>query len=120
LNELDLFSAVSIATMGLIFASGSQIFDMTILEYWNFGLPLIIRNAMGIDEVVHDKENGLLFTTLKGAKENILTLLKNQELADRIRANCKRDVHEKYDIRKCITRLERLYGQGAINYWNSF
>jgi 1,2-diacylglycerol 3-alpha-glucosyltransferase len=119
LSEFDLFTAVNTATMGLIFASGSQIFDMTILEYWNYGLPLVIRNAMGIDEVIHDKENGLLFNTLEGAKANILAILKNDKLADQIRVGCCFDVHEKYDIRKIIPRLEHLYGQGAINYWNS-
>ena len=109
LNDKDLFTAISLANMGLIFAREAQIFDMTILEYWNYGLPLIIRNAMGIAEVVHEKENGLLFRSLQEAKNKILYLLQHDDLVTEIRANNKFTVQQNYDIKKCIVQLETLY-----------
>jgi 1,2-diacylglycerol 3-alpha-glucosyltransferase len=109
LSDYDLFTAISLSHMGLIFVGEAQIFDMTILEYWNYGLPLIIRNAMGIDEVVHHGENGLLFNSLKAARDNVLQLLQKDDLQLKIRANCQELVQQRYDIRKCIPLLENLY-----------
>ncbi|MHA1279369.1 MAG: glycosyltransferase [Candidatus Helarchaeota archaeon] len=120
LSDFDLFSAINVSDVGLIFVNNAQIFDMTILEYWNYGLPLVIMNAIGIDEIVHDGDTGLLFSTLNEAKNAILTILSNETLAQRIRANCKRTVQEKYDIRKCICQLEALYRKGAQEYYHSF
>ncbi len=109
LSDFDLFTAISIARMGLIFVNQAQIFDMAILEYWHYGLPLIIRKAMGIEEVVTDNKNGLLFSSLTDAKNKILTLLQNDQLAKNIRTNCKLEVQQKYDIKKSIVILEKLY-----------
>ncbi len=111
ISDHDLFTSISLAYMGLIFVKEAQIFDMTILEYWNYALPLIIRKAMGIEAIVQDKENGLLFSSLKEAKINILKLLENDDLHDQIRVNCKQSVQQHYDIRKCIMKLEELYEQ---------
>ncbi|MFX1294962.1 MAG: glycosyltransferase [Promethearchaeota archaeon] len=118
-SDFDLFTAISIANLGLIFVNKAQIFDMTILEYWNYGLPLVIRRAMGIEEIVIDNETGLLFNNLKEAKNKILALLQNKNLSDRISENCKRTVEQKYDIKKCIIILERLYRRCAEDYYNS-
>jgi 1,2-diacylglycerol 3-alpha-glucosyltransferase len=120
LSDFDLFSAINISDVGLIFVNEAQIFDMTILEYWNYGLPLVIRNAMGIDEIVTDGENGLLFSNLREARDKILALLLDENLAQRIGSNCKRTVYEKYDIRKCIIQLEQLYKQGTEAYYRDF
>ncbi len=119
LSDFDLFTAISISNVGLIFSNIAQIFDMAILEYWNYGLPLVIRNAMGIDEVVSDNENGLLFNYLSEAKDKIIALLTNDALSSKIRANCKQTVTQKYDIRKNIIQLERLYKHGAELYYSS-
>ncbi len=118
LSDFDLFTAISLAKMGLIFVDAAQIFDMTILEYWNYGLPLIIRKAMGIEEVVKDAVNGVLFSSLEDAKNKILELLRNDALLTQIRDNCKHTVQEKYDIRKCITQLENLYEKASELYKN--
>ena len=120
LSDFDLFSAISISDVGLNFSNIAQIFDMAMLEYWNYGLPLVVRKAMGIEEVVQDNENGLLFNTLIEAKDKILSLLTNAELAAKIRTNCKRTVEEKYDIRKKIVQLEKLYAYGAKIYYGYF
>ncbi|MHA1129656.1 MAG: glycosyltransferase [Candidatus Helarchaeota archaeon] len=109
LNDHDLFTAISIAYIGLIFVNEAQIFDMTILEYWNYGLPLIIRKAMGIEEIVQDNYNGLLFSNLEEAKAKILSLLKSDNLHRQIRTNCKYIVTRHYDIQKTIIQLEGLY-----------
>ncbi len=109
LNDYDLFTAINLAQIGLIFVNEAQIFDMTILEYWNYGLPLIIRKAMGIEEVVEDQYTGLLFSSMQEAKRNILLLLKDDELRTKIRNNCRKTVEEKYNIRKTIINLENLY-----------
>ena len=109
LSDFDLFSAISISHLGLIFVGEAQIFDMAILEYWNYGLPLVIRHAMGIDEVVHEKETGLLFSNLTEAKEKILMLLQNDDLHKSMSSNCKSTVEKNYDIRDCIKILESLY-----------
>lgn len=119
LSDFDLFTAMSISRMGLIFANQAQIFDMTILEYWNYGLPLIIRNAMGIDEIVKHQENGLLFSSLAEAKNQMISLLQNDNLQADLSENCKRNVYQNYDIRKCIVQLEELYAQGSTLYKKS-
>lgn len=113
LSDRDLFTAINIAEMGLIFAKEAQIMDMTILEYWNYGLPLIIRNAMGITEIVHENTNGFLFSSLKEAVNKILYLLKHENLIAEIKSNNMSIVRQKYDIRKCIIQLESLYD---LNY----
>jgi 1,2-diacylglycerol 3-alpha-glucosyltransferase len=113
LSDYDLFTAISLAHMGLIFVNEAQIFDMTILEYWNYGLPLIIRKAMGIEEVVQDKYNGLLFSNLEEAKTRILSLLESDDLRQQIRANCNKTVNQHYHIRKTIVQLENLYKKSA-------
>ncbi|HUY00136.1 MAG TPA: glycosyltransferase [Candidatus Deferrimicrobium sp.] len=113
LSDYDLFTAISLSRMGLIFVGEAQIFDMTILEYWYYGLPLIIRNAMGIDEVVHHGENGLLFNSLREARDNVLQLLQKDDIELKIRTNCQELIQQKYDIKKCILLLEDLYENAA-------
>ncbi len=108
LSDFDLFTAMSISNMGLIFANDAQIFDMTILEYWYSGLPLIIRKAMGIEEVVQ-KGTGLLFTDSNEAINNIVTLLQDDSLRSEMRKNCLQAVKLHYDIRETIVQLEKLY-----------
>jgi 1,2-diacylglycerol 3-alpha-glucosyltransferase len=120
LSDIDLFTAISISDVGLIFVKEAQIFDCTILEYWSCGLPLVIRKAMGIEEVVQDNENGLLFNTLAEARAKILALLTDDALSTKIRENCKRTVEEKYDIRKNIVLLEKLYARGYREYFTAF
>ncbi|NVM27849.1 MAG: glycosyltransferase [Candidatus Helarchaeota archaeon] len=108
LSDFDLFTAMHVSDVGLIFADDAQIFDMTILEYWSSGLPLIIRKAMGIEEVVK-KGTGLLFADWSEAINHILTLLQDDALRDEMGKNCRKMVEQRYDIRKTIVQLEKLY-----------
>ena len=57
----------------LIFTSRAEAFPRTVAEYMGVGKPIIAADVSGVNEMIIDEENGLLFNPFK--KESLLNVL---------------------------------------------
>jgi len=84
---------------------------LTLLEAMASGVPVIGTDVMGINEIITDNENGLLFPNGDEEKlaEVIMTLLTDEALRIRLSRAGRNFVVENYDIDNMIKRYERLF-----------
>lgn len=96
-----------------------SIFDNSpnsLLEAMSASLPVVASNAPGVNEIIKDNENGLLFeTNNKDAFiEKIKTLINNKELREKLAAKALADIKERFSPERiCIETIE--YYKYAIN-----
>lgn len=69
-----------------------------ILQAWQAGVPVVASNVIGIKDVIINGYNGLLFDINKPAEavNIVLNLKNNPEYRNKISANAKRTIEEKY------------------------
>ena len=82
---------------------------VTFLEAMAAGLPIISTNVGGVSDILGDG-NGILLDddSPECIKVNVLFLLNNRELYDKISLNNRR-TSLKYDIKKCCENYEQIY-----------
>lgn len=82
----------------LVFPSYREGFPNVVMQAGAMGIPSIVSNINGCNEIIIEKENGLFIPAkntekLQAAMENVL---KNKELLDKLRQNSRRMIVERY------------------------
>lgn len=82
-------------------------------EYMAIGKPIVATCFPGIQEVIEDENNGLLYgvDSLDEFCRCVLKILNNLELAKKLSLNAKRDFFSKYSLEKNWPKLISVYDQ---------
>ena len=94
-----------------VLSSSSEGISLTLLEAMARGLPVVATRVGGTPEVVADGVNGLLVPPRDPAAlaAALLRLHRDAEFARRMGSAGRRQVEQRFDIRRMIARYERLY-----------
>lgn len=86
-------------------------FGIVIIENFQASIPVIATNIEGINEVIEDGVNGLLFTPKnhKNLSEKIIKLYNNPELREKLAKAGHESYKNKYDLKNYVPQLELLY-----------
>ena len=85
-------------------------FGVVALEAQTMRVPIIASDVPGLNEIIFDKENGLLFEpkNSKNLAKKIKLIYNNKKLREKIIENGSRDV-KKYSIDNYLIRLKSIY-----------
>jgi len=95
---------------------GAQVFDITLLNYWSNRLPVCVRRAGGMGEVITHYEDGLLFDKTTEAYSFILNLLQDEHLSKKLGAKGFQTVKNKYSVEVVTNQLLDLYKLASRKY----
>jgi glycosyltransferase involved in cell wall biosynthesis len=103
-------SAIDIFVLPAVWREG---FGLSIIEAMAVQKPVIVTNIWALNELVHNRVNGLLVEPknvddLAGA---ILELLNDRELYDRVALNGAEMVKREFSIPQMASRVDKLYRQ---------
>lgn len=103
-NLADVFITPTIRVEGL---------PLVIAEAMACGKPVIASNIGGIPDMVEEGVNGFLIPPgdVKALEEKILEILSNKELANKLGANARRTVLERFDINKMMGKTVKVYNE---------
>lgn len=110
INREDVLSAYSCADI-FISMGGWEGLPTTMLEAMSFGLPCIMFNSGGIEDVIKDGETGLMINDLNSEEiaEKIRTLLKDHDLREEIGQSSKKEIWENYRWESCFEKIYGIY-----------
>jgi len=108
LKQIDIFAMSSIR----------EGMPVALLEAMSYGLPLVATKVGGILEVIQDEKDGLLSESQQpmAMAENIIRIIMDKDLRNKLGNNAKNKIVEKYNIDKIANR----YGQLYIKLLNNF
>jgi glycogen(starch) synthase len=92
----------------LIFPSAwAEPFSITLLEAMASGLAVVTTNTGGTPEILESGENGLSFepNDADGCAKQILRLLRERDLSERIRSNARRSVVERFTFESMLKKI---------------
>jgi glycosyltransferase involved in cell wall biosynthesis len=94
-----------------VLPSRSEAFGITAIEAMAADCPVVVSDIPALTEVVEDGRTGLVFPVgdEKFLAAQIVKLLSDQNLSQRLSENAKKFVKEKHDWEKIIDRLESIY-----------
>jgi len=100
------------AVDGVVVSSRYESFGLVAVEALACGAPVVASAAGGLPSVVRDGENGLLvrWRSPQAFAERIESLLRDDALRERLRANARASV-EQFDWRRIGDRVRDLYNQ---------
>jgi glycosyltransferase involved in cell wall biosynthesis len=104
-----------VATMRLldvgVLCSDSEGFPNTVLEYMACGVPTVARKVGGNEELVSDRETGMLVDSDRpeAIAEAVLALLRDEELSRTVSARARRLVEDSFSVEACVARHEDYY-----------
>lgn len=95
----------------------SEGLPMTILEAMAMKLPVVSSKHAGIPEAIIHEQNGLLIAEkdTHALTKYLLDILENPLLQKQFAEEGRRAVEQKFDQKKNIRQLERIYGQLALS-----
>jgi glycosyltransferase involved in cell wall biosynthesis len=75
------------------------------------GVPTVARKVGGNEEIISDRETGILVDSDKpeAIAEAVLTLLRDDELSARVTENARRLVENSFGVGTCVSRHEDYY-----------
>ncbi len=94
----------------LVVSSRSESFGLSIVEAQSMGIPVIATNIEGLNEIVLDKETGLLFKS--GDEEDLAKKIELIYTDENLRTELTKKGLEnikKYSLKNYITNLEGIY-----------
>ena len=97
-----------------VMASKAELQSIVTMEAMASGLPVVAANAMALPELVHDGENGYLFSDGNSQMfaEKVVTILSNQAMmAEMSRKSL--EIIKDHDINKVVERFESIYSKIA-------
>jgi glycosyltransferase involved in cell wall biosynthesis len=115
-SDEDLSNIMQMSNLGILFADGAQVFDITLLNYWSNHLPACARQAGGMRDVISHNKNGILFNSNSEAYSYILTLLQDDKLAKRLGHAGFETVKGKYSVEAVTQQLLRYYYLAAHKF----
>ena len=97
-----------------VMASIAELQSIVTMEAMASGLPVVAANAMALPELVHDGENGYLFSdgNSQMLAEKVVTILSNQAMmAEMSRKSL--EIIKDHDINRIVERFESIYSEIA-------
>lgn len=82
---------------------------LKILQYWAAGVPVVASPVGVYKEMIQNGENGLLASTPAEWADHLLSLMKNPELRQKIIANGRKTVLEKFSLRAMTPKFLALF-----------
>ena len=94
-----------------VLPSLSEGLPVVILEALSSGLPIIATPVGGIPDVFKEYQNGLFIEPgdHKALAENIIFLLENDDVRERIRENNRKKALDEFDTSVVVNELKRIY-----------
>ncbi len=96
-----------------LYPSREEPFGLSIVEAMACGVPVITTDVFGPREIVRHNYDGIAVPPddVKALAKAIESLLKDNELRERISVNALKSVQEKYDIRSHAKHLVEIYSE---------
>ncbi len=82
---------------------------LKVLQYWAASVPVVASPVGVYKEMIQDGENGLLASTPAEWADKLLTLMKNRELRQKLVANGRKTVLEKYSVNSLAPKFLALF-----------
>lgn len=95
----------------LLLPSEKEAFNLSALEAFSCGVPVIATNVGGMSEMITNGETGYL-SGVGDVNEmigNALKILSDPKLAKKLSKNCQRAIKEKYSPEVIVPQYEKLY-----------
>lgn len=94
-----------------VLSSISEGLGLSLLEAMALGIPVVATMTGGIPEVIKDGTNGLLIQPGNDIylAENMVKILSNKDLAQRLGDEAKKTVAEKFSSKTMIEKTEKVY-----------
>lgn len=94
-----------------VLASEYEGFGLVIIEAMATGTPVIASNVDAIPEIIKSNENGLLFQVKNSddLAEKIMKMIENNEEANKMAIQAKKDVYNRFSIETMIKSLNEIY-----------
>lgn len=95
-NDVRPFLAISDC---LIFPSYREGFPNVVMQAGSMGLPAIVSDINGCNEIVEDGVNGLIIPVkdIEALQDNMRKIYEDQELRNRLAQNARKQIVERYD-----------------------
>jgi glycosyltransferase involved in cell wall biosynthesis len=106
-DPLQVASAYDIAVSNSDFEG----FPNTVVEYFAAGRPVVTTDAGGVDEMLKDRENGILVPTGDDdlLYDGIALLIENDALRSKLAGNAMKTIEKGFSEDQMIDRLERFF-----------
>ena len=90
----------------------AELQSLVTMEAMASGLPIIAANAVALPHLVHDNDNGFLFTpgNEKDMAQKLLVLLENKELRKKM-GRRSLAIIKQHDIKNIVKEVESLYAK---------
>jgi glycogen(starch) synthase len=101
-----------------VFPSIYEPFGMVVLEAMAAMTPVVVADVGGLSEIVVHERNGLKFYTGNAGSlaDNVLRLLHETELADRLAAAAKREISALYTWQEIARQTQLVYAEVKDDY----
>ena len=112
-NVNDISYALSVIDIFVLPAIWREGFGLSIIEAMAVSKPVIVTNIWALNELVHDRENGLLVEPkdVEDLADAIRELLSDKELYAKVSYNGSEMVKQEFSIAQMANRVDRLYQQ---------
>ena len=109
--DKDLQNIYRIADLFVI-AGIAELQSIVTMEAMASGLPVVAVNAMALPELVHDGENGYLFSDgdSQMIAEKVIAILTNQPMREEM-SQKSLEIIKNHDINKIVEKYESIYGE---------
>lgn len=115
-SDEDLSNLLHLSRLGVIFVAGAQVFDITLLNYWSNNIAVCARLAGGMGDVITHGHDGMLFKNSSEAFNQILTLLQDDQLCDKLAKEGYKTVETKYSVEAVTRQLLHYYNLAATQF----
>ena len=96
-----------------LFTSRAEAFPRTVAEYMALGKPIIASNVSGVNEMIIDGENGILYKNdnLKKATNAIIQLYNDSDLANNLGKRARADYYSKFSKEVHISNALKVFSE---------
>ena len=95
----------------MLFTTAGEGFGIVIIEAMAKKIPVFAINDGAVPEIIQHEENGILFdsTNPEIIAEQIMKVVRDNALVDRIKNRCGEDVRSRFSIDVCVDQMEKVY-----------
>jgi len=96
-----------------LFTSRAEAFPRTVAEYMALGKPIVASNVSGVNEMIIDGENGVLYTNdnLKKATNGIIQLYNDSDFANNLGKRARADYYSKFSKEIHISNALKVFSE---------